>query len=256
MNGFRELLKDDLNITHVVDLTICYDDSDKVPSILDIVRGVNNSAVHFHYKIHQLNTTEENIHSEEWLYEQWQKKESLLNNHYANIRRKHQNFQNGLSIDSSKSSPSGDYHVISCGSPTAKHQEQHLLLRKRNDVSPSKSSTVNGGCDHLNPDNNVDSSNHLHNNNNNNNNQHPDDPNRNSLSPEIHGNTTATITTTPLENVLKFRSHYEFQSYRFELNQGRPVRLNFFRTFSYHLGYLFVCFMAYMLIAVFIMSTF
>ncbi|KAH7638378.1 acyl-coa:lysophosphatidylglycerol acyltransferase 1-like protein [Dermatophagoides farinae] len=251
VNGFRELLKDDVNITHVVDLTICYDDPDKVPSILDIVRGINYSGVHFHYKIHQLNGAEENINSEEWLYEQWQKKEALLNNHYTAIKRKQQNHPNDLSIDSNKSSSSGDDHV-SCGLSSVKHQEQQSLLRKRNDISPIKPSNVGigaGCCDHLSPDN-VDSSNHSHNNNNNNN-QHP------SLSPETQA-TTTTI-TAPLsassESVLKFRSHHEFQTYRFDLNQGRPVRFSFFRTLFYHLGYLFVCLMAYAFIAVLIVPT-
>ncbi|XP_075680025.1 acyl-CoA:lysophosphatidylglycerol acyltransferase 1-like [Dermatophagoides pteronyssinus] len=150
VHGFRELLTDDLNITHIVDLTICYDDPDNVPSIFNIVRGGNDSGIHFHYKIHQLNTTQENFNSEEWLYEQWQKKEALLNNHYATIRRKQQQQQcqqhpnPELSIDSSKSSPSGDDH-ISCRSlsPPAKNIEQQSLLRKRNDVSPSKQQQQN-----------------------------------------------------------------------------------------------------------------
>ncbi|KAF7487864.1 hypothetical protein SSS_06350 [Sarcoptes scabiei] len=39
----HELLSQDLQITHVVDLTICYDHPDTVPSIIDVIKGTKAS---------------------------------------------------------------------------------------------------------------------------------------------------------------------------------------------------------------------
>ena len=86
VNGFRELLDPNIGVTHVVDLTICYDDWENPPSVLDILRGRNVSRVHFYYRVHSVDDTPD-IRTENWLYEQWQMKEALLHNHYEMIKQ-------------------------------------------------------------------------------------------------------------------------------------------------------------------------
>lgn len=80
-------MTEQLGVTHVVDLTICYDDPEKPPSILDIVRGTKCSEVHFHYRIHPVAGNEDTIRSESWLFDQWTSKDRLLARHYATMRR-------------------------------------------------------------------------------------------------------------------------------------------------------------------------
>lgn len=85
-SGFSETMSSEVGVTHVVDLTICYDSIDSSPSILDIIRG--NSAVsqvHFYYRIYSVGRVL-NIRSEAWLRKVWYAKDTLLDHHYENMK--------------------------------------------------------------------------------------------------------------------------------------------------------------------------
>lgn len=83
--GFSELLEDDLHVTHVVDLTVCYDRRTNTPWIWDIMSG-NGAAseVHFHYKVFPVAGTP-GIKTEQWLQRRWQTKERILARHYRMV---------------------------------------------------------------------------------------------------------------------------------------------------------------------------
>ena len=88
--GFSELLEDDIAVTHVIDLTICYDDRTNTPWIWDILKGKNSSEIHFHYKIFPVVGTE-GIKTEDWLQRRWQTKERILARHYRMVENDHDN---------------------------------------------------------------------------------------------------------------------------------------------------------------------
>lgn len=101
-SGYSELIAEQLGVTHVVDMTICYDDPEKPPSILDIVQGKKCTEVHFHYRIHQVAGNEDVIRSERWLFDQWSSKDRLLARHYATMRRLNMSDNLATSIDTLK----------------------------------------------------------------------------------------------------------------------------------------------------------
>lgn len=93
-------MKPEVELTHIIDLTIIYEDLLNPISILDITRGIKKSTVIFHYKIHEIEyinsdsekdkelinlpiikQSKEQI-NDQWLNEQWLKKESFLSSYY------------------------------------------------------------------------------------------------------------------------------------------------------------------------------
>lgn len=198
VNGFRELLNEDLKITHVVDLTICYDSPDLAPSILDVLRGIHSTDVHFHYRVHDVQSTN-NINSDEWLYEQWQMKEALLTNHYSNIK----------------------------DSKRRKRGKNNCKLNLTNGIV----GFVNEPSTSFFPVNDDENLLKL----NNNNNHYQDN------------NEMVRSTPAPLA-ILKFRPYYQFSSLKFDIERGRPTKLNFFKVIFFHLAYLFISTILYMFI--------
>src|SRR5690625_2633734 len=84
--AYSECIDPLVRVTHVVDLTICYDDAEHPASIVDIVCGRRTTEVHFYYRIHSV-AENPTVRTEAWLREQWQLKDTLLGQHYAEMAR-------------------------------------------------------------------------------------------------------------------------------------------------------------------------
>ncbi|CAG2163862.1 unnamed protein product [Oppiella nova] len=80
--AYNEVMESEAGITHVVDLTIAYEDLQNPLSIVDIGRGNRKSAVVFNYRIYDVNQTPD-IKTEEWLNKVWKEKEELLLKYYT-----------------------------------------------------------------------------------------------------------------------------------------------------------------------------
>ena len=81
--AYTELMDPSVGITHVVDLTIAYEDIQNPLTIVDIGCGSRKSKVLFRYRIFDANETKD-IRSEQWLNKLWLEKEELLLNYYQN----------------------------------------------------------------------------------------------------------------------------------------------------------------------------
>ena len=105
--AYSELVDPTVGVTHVVDLTICYDDLEHPPSIVDILGGRRVCEVHFYYRIHPITKNHDDVRSERWLREQWQLKDKMLTAHYAIMRNlKHRTLSN---CDSTRISINGSF---------------------------------------------------------------------------------------------------------------------------------------------------
>lgn len=140
--AFSELVDPTVGVTHVVDLTICYDDLEHPPSIVDILGGRPICEIHFYYRIHPI--TEANadtIRSEQWLRDQWQLKEQVLAEHYNVMKRIKQRRSNSTrgSLSSSLRSKA------SYSSMSPNMSKEHLNMLGQEDHTPDS------GCpqDHL-----------------------------------------------------------------------------------------------------------
>lgn len=80
--AYSELLEPAVGITHVVDLTIGYEDIQNPLTIVDIGCGNRKSKVIFNYRIYSVADTED-IRSEQWLNKVWKDKEALLHQYYT-----------------------------------------------------------------------------------------------------------------------------------------------------------------------------
>ncbi|KPM09354.1 acyl-CoA:lysophosphatidylglycerol acyltransferase 1-like protein [Sarcoptes scabiei] len=224
INGFKELLSQDLQITHVVDLTICYDHPDTVPSIIDVIKGTKAFGVHFYYKIYSIKDNE-NIRSEEWLYELWQKKEALLSNHYRNIH-KEQNHQVNLSnfeqIDTEKNDSSINSKMNLIFNCQSSPDRLSPTLRKRENSSPFKMQLENGRS-HSNEINQKQSI--------------------GSQTIQDHSVDSSDSQKNVADN-LKFRSYHFFSDLKFDPNDPdrRSVELSFCKVLVLHLGFFMVSF--------------
>lgn len=87
--AYNELMDPLLHVTHVVDLTICYDDVEHPPSIVDIIGGRRVTEIHFYYRIHAIKDNPE-IRTEAWLRELWQAKDRFLAAYYSEQQLKKQ----------------------------------------------------------------------------------------------------------------------------------------------------------------------
>ena len=84
--AYSECIDPLIGATHVVDLTICYDDPEHPPSIVDIVRGRRCCEIHFHYRVHSI-AENPDVRTEVWLRSVWQQKDQFLADHYAEMQR-------------------------------------------------------------------------------------------------------------------------------------------------------------------------
>lgn len=198
INGYRELLDPIMGITHVVDLTIAYDDSEDTPSMLDILRGRNLTSIHFHYRVYPVNECP-NIRTENWLYERWQMKEAMLNNHYKAIKINDE--QSSNSVAALTTDNEGD-----CANKF--HKELN-----------------NGGVG----ENSLDCGGH-----------HSNQRDNNNLPAS---NPAATTTNYP------FKSHHQFASLHFNLDEGRPIKFSYFKVVLIHLFYILVNVFVYQICA-------
>ncbi|XP_054164544.1 acyl-CoA:lysophosphatidylglycerol acyltransferase 1-like [Oppia nitens] len=80
--AYSELMESDVGVTHVVDLTIGYEDLQNPQTILDIARGHKKSYVLFNYRIFDIRKNPE-IRTEQWLNQIWREKEELLFKYYT-----------------------------------------------------------------------------------------------------------------------------------------------------------------------------
>lgn len=134
--AYSECIDPLVGITHVVDLTICYDDVEHPPSIVDIVRGRRVCEIHFYYRVHSV-IENPDVRTEAWLREQWQLKDHFLADHYAAVQRSKQNLKNGVSNHGSvKTSLNGSLRSkpsYSSMSPMSLSKEQLNMLGNSQD---------------------------------------------------------------------------------------------------------------------------
>lgn len=77
--AFKDLIDPSLNVTHIVDTTLFYDDIKKPLSILDIALGTRKEPVILKYRIYNRNSI---VLDEEWLRNLWLEKDKLLQRYY------------------------------------------------------------------------------------------------------------------------------------------------------------------------------
>ncbi len=131
--AYSECIDPLVGITHVVDLTICYDDIEHPPSIVDIVRGRRGSEIHFYYRIHSL-AENPDVRTEAWLRDQWQLKDRFLAEHYASVQRSKQ-LKNGHSVKTSLNGSLRSKPSYSSMSPMSLSKEQLNMISSSQDGS-------------------------------------------------------------------------------------------------------------------------
>lgn len=77
--AFKDLIDPSVNVTHIVDATLMYEDIKDPVSIFDIVLGSRKEAAILHYKVYNRNEIEPN---EQWLRNIWLEKDKLLQRYY------------------------------------------------------------------------------------------------------------------------------------------------------------------------------
>jgi hypothetical protein len=80
--AYNDIMSPEVGITHIVDLTIIYEDIQNPLSILDIARGNSKSKVIFYYRIFEVKKIED-IRTEQWLNKRWKEKEDFLQKYYT-----------------------------------------------------------------------------------------------------------------------------------------------------------------------------
>lgn len=91
--AFKDLIDPSVDVTHIVDATILYDDITNPLSILDITLGGRKEPVLIHYKVY--NRSEINP-TEEWLRNIWLEKDKLLRQYYEDRDSVYKRFGNCL----------------------------------------------------------------------------------------------------------------------------------------------------------------
>ena len=78
--AFLDATDGSVGITHIVDLTILYQDLEDTVTILDIAMGRRPQPVYFHYRIFEV--TDDVTLDEHWLNARWVEKEALMKSFY------------------------------------------------------------------------------------------------------------------------------------------------------------------------------
>lgn len=87
--AFKDLIDPSVNVTHIVDATLLYDDIRNPLSILDIAMGTRKEPTILNYKVYkrsEINPTEE------WLRNLWLEKDKLLQRYYDNRESVYEQF--------------------------------------------------------------------------------------------------------------------------------------------------------------------
>lgn len=91
--AFKDLIDPSVNVTHIVDATLLYDDIRNPLSILDIALGNRKEPAILHYKVY--NRSEINP-SEEWLRNIWLEKDKLLKKYYEDRDSAFERFEGSM----------------------------------------------------------------------------------------------------------------------------------------------------------------
>jgi len=252
--AYSELIDPTLGVTHVVDLTIGYDDPDRPPSIVDILGGRRVSEVHFYYRIHPVDE-EGAVRSEKWLREQWQLKDRILGEHYAEIQRSKANGARNERSRNSLSTSMSSKRSYSSMSPMSMSKEQINMLNDDGHTinncpqDYSTTTTIVASPTSLESGNQINTANYNGSGSINNNQDliklNDDDDDIEQLKTNGNGYHTGTSKWNG-SNQPQLDSSYPTQDVPiFDRTQGRPIVLSWVKLLSIHAFYLAVCLLVY-----------
>lgn len=93
--AFNDLIDPSLNVTHIVDATLMYDNLKNPMSILDIITGWRKEPVLLKYKVYDRIST---VVDEQWLRSIWLEKDKLLHRYYTDRNSVYEQIEDGLRI--------------------------------------------------------------------------------------------------------------------------------------------------------------
>lgn len=91
--AFKDLIDPEVNVTHIVDATLLYNDIRNPPSVLDIVLGNRAENAVIHYRVYERAKISP---SEEWLRNIWLEKEKLIQHYYEDRESVYKYFGNSI----------------------------------------------------------------------------------------------------------------------------------------------------------------
>lgn len=94
--AFKDLVDPCLNVTHIVDATLLYDDIKNPPSLLDIACGTRKEPVILRYKLYK---REEVAFTEEWLRNLWLDKDKFVKQFYTDRKTVYNSLNSMRSIE-------------------------------------------------------------------------------------------------------------------------------------------------------------